>query len=280
MTRTMALPRTLTLWAALTALGAAGCRAQHPSFDGTYAVTVGGGAVTIAIRTLPSGEVRGWMRGSDPATFRLEGRVTTDEDGDATVEGTLTGNGMRSDFTLFPEEDGDYGLLIIPYDAAGTPRSEQAAVYAAARTSSEPPDLDAAGAGLAAAAATQPPAATPAAPASGTRDPRLVGIWSAQILMNSPAGGGVVEMRMQFGADGVLRDLGSRGFADIADGIIEAGPQGGGDQAAWRTEGDVIWVSYAGSRWVPFARFQFSGNRMLLRYLHDGSQQLWSRAGG
>src|SRR5690606_32761464 len=64
MTRTTALPRAFTLWAAFTALGAASCRAQHPSFDGTYAVTVGGGAVAIAIRTLPSGEVHGWMRGS------------------------------------------------------------------------------------------------------------------------------------------------------------------------------------------------------------------------
>jgi hypothetical protein len=97
--------------------------------------------------------------------------------------------------------------------------------------------------------------------------------------MNSEVGSVATQLRMQFRDDGVMRDLDSRSVGDVVGGIMDTGTSGGNDEAGWRTEGDVIWISYAGSRWVPFARFQVNGAQLLLTYLHDGSRQLWHRAG-
>jgi hypothetical protein len=60
----------------------------------------------------------------------------------------------------------------------------------------------------------------------------------------------------------------------------DTGFEPGGDQGLWRTEGNVIVVSYGGSPWVPFARYQVEGTRLGLTYLQDGSVQVWHRQGG
>lgn len=281
------LQRALAAFTAIAGATATGCGAQEHSFDGTYSVTFAGSALTLMLRTLESGTVAGTIHGGG-AVLELNGRVETDDEGDVSVTGTLTGPGGRSDFTLYPEEDGTFGLMLTPYDAAGTPRIDQTSVYAVARTSDEVPvDLaQRSDASASAAAPADHPAGTPpgavatgaAVQSGGSRDERLVGIWSMQVIMNSEVGSVATELRMQFSSDGIMRDISSRALGDVGGGIIETGGSGGADEAHWRTEGDMIWISYAGSPWVPFARFQVNGTQLLLMYPHDGSRQLWHRA--
>lgn len=274
--------RMLAAWAACAAVGTPGCEAQESPFDGTYSVAYAGGNVMLAIQTLPSGEVRGWLEGGD-ARFELEGLMVTDEEGAATIEGTLAGAGLRSDFSLYRQDDGSYAVLITPYDPAGVARADQAAVHVAARIDTEPPASAATGSVAADPTAAAPSASAPAAspqPPSGDRDPRLIGIWSSQVIMNSPAGSIATELRMQFGADGVMRDLGSRTLGGVAGGSFDTGFENGTDHAVWRTEGDMLLISYDGSPWVTFARFEVSDRNLLLTYVQDGSRQLWSRMAG
>jgi hypothetical protein len=266
--------RFLATWATLAVFAGPACGAQVPSFDGTYAIASAGGVVTLWLHTLPSGEVRGWLQGAD-ARFDLEGALVTDDDGDLSVEGTLSGSGLRTDFVLYREEGDAYGLLLVPYDRTGTPRSDQATVHQAARIASE--GATAAEAGLPPVQDAPPPGA---APPGVARDSRLVGTWSSQVIMNSAAGSIATELWMQIRPDGVMLDLGSRGMGDVGGGILDTGLQTGGDQALWRTEGALLFVSLNGSAWVPFARFEVSGPRLLLTYLHDGSRQIWSRRTG
>lgn len=285
MDRLSGAPRIVATWAALAGLATPGCGAQEPGFDGTYSVAYAGGHITLALRTAPSGDVEGWARGVDGSTYEVRGRVEIDEDGDAAVEGSLAGAAGQSDFTLYPEDDGAYGLLLIPYDGAGTPRSELAAVYRAVRAAGVPGEMNQAGIapGPVAAAGAAIPGATPgdapgAAAAGVSRDPRLVGVWAAQVIMNSPAGSIATEVRMQIRGDGVLADLGSRALGSVGGGAFDTGQEGGGEQAVWRTGDGILWIAYGGSAWVPFARFELSGDRLLLTYLQDGSRQLWNRA--
>lgn len=283
------LQRALTACAAMAGLAASGCRAQVPTFDGTYAVAFQNSSMTLTLRTLASGDVVGWIQGGG-AVLDLNGRTVTDDDGDVSLEGILTGPGGRSDFTLYPDDDGAFGLTLTPYDASGTPRADQASVYAVTRITNATDDL----AGMdgsandptqgGSAPAGEANASTPGAlshdRAGGKRDPRLVGTWSTQVIMSSDIGSMTTQLRMQFCADGIMRELDSRSLGDIAGGTIDTGSGAGDEQANWRTEDNVIWISYAGSQWIPFARFELSGPQLLLTYLHDHSRQLWSRVAG
>jgi hypothetical protein len=263
----------LTACTTIAGLVVSGCEAQVPAFDGTYTVTLQGHILTLTLRTVASGDVVGRIRGGG-AVLELNGRSTTDEDGDVSLEGILTGPGGRSDFALFPDDEGAFGLLLTPYDASGVPRTDLASIYAVSRISDAAGDL----ADMDGAAKDLVPAAP--SPAQAVGDERLVGTWATQVIMTSEVGGVATQLRMQLSADGTMRDLGSRSMGDIAGGIFDIRDGTGAEHAIWRTEGDVIWTSYAGSQWIPFARFQLSGTQLLLTYLHDGSRQLWSRVTG
>lgn len=290
--RGLAAGAVLGALATLTPLAAAACRAQQVAYDGTYAVAYAGGTVTLALRTDADGAVRGWFQAPGAARFPLEGRLATDEDGQVTVEGSVAGAAGRTGFALFRNEDGSYGLLLTPYDATGTPRADLAAIYSATRTSDSPPDLAAGAVGAATPnppgaagppGASNPPAAShparPPGPAAldPSRDPRLVGTWSTQVVMNSAAGSIATELRMAFRADGALLDLGSRSLGSVGGGSFDLGYGGAHQAVAWRADGAVMTISYAGGPWTPFARYTIAGDRLILVYLHDGTRQTWSR---
>lgn len=319
------------LSALLACLTTTACAAQPSSFTGTYTIAVAGAPMTLVIETLPTGAARGFLRASDSIRFELTGTFDVDDEGDATVEGTLTGPTGRGDFTLMQDDEGDYQLLLIPYDGAGRPRTDQATIYAVARVSEATTELgDGTDPTIASGEAVgmdedvvdeqsleiteelqdealaeeqsfenveelgdeeldsttvelpegtaETPSEAAAAPSNAQRDPRLVGDWVTQVIMNSPQGSIATELRMRLGADGVMRELGTRTMGSIDGTGVGADPTGGGEHALWRSEGDLIFVSYRGSQWTPFIRYQLSGNSLLLVYLHDGSRQLWNRA--
>jgi hypothetical protein len=122
-----------------------------------------------------------------------------------------------------------------------------------------------------------PAGATPRPPAGGgLRDRRLVGVWAAQVIMNTPGGDMATQLLMEIRGDGTLVDLGSRSIGGTADVNIDTGMSGGGETMAWRTNGDILEVSSAGSQWVQLARFEVSGNQLFLVY-YDGDRKLWHR---
>jgi hypothetical protein len=94
--------------------------------------------------------------------------------------------------------------------------------------------------------------------------------------MNTPNGGMATQLFLELRADGLLIDHGARSMGGFPDASLDTGLGGGGETAAWRTQGNVLHVSYAGSPWVPLAQFEVSGNRLLLVY-YDGDQKLWYR---
>ncbi|MDH3205778.1 MAG: hypothetical protein OEO79_04160 [Gemmatimonadota bacterium] len=85
------------------------------------------------------------------------------------------------------------------------------------------------------------------------------------------------QQLLELTSDGLMRELGWRALGGFGSGSIDTGSDGGGDRASWRVEGDLLVVSYQGSPWVPLARFGFSDGRLVLRYVQDGSVQVWSR---
>jgi len=254
------------IWTALScADGAADAHALAGQLDGTYRVASAGQTLSLVLQS--EGErVAGRLFGPT-VTFDLEGEAALDEEGDLSVEGFMTGGGATSLFSFFPDEDGDFGLLVTPIGPGNVPLAEQAAYYAASRVSRE----------VEGAIAPEPGARATVPIAAGHP---LVGTWASQVAMSTPGGTIATQLMMELRPDGIMLELGSRSMAGFGDGHADTGFESGGEQARWRTEGDVLVVSYQGSPWIPFARFQVDGVRLALTYLHDGSLQLWYRQGG
>lgn len=244
-----------------------------PTWDGTYRVAFAGQTLDLHMTSGPDGVV-GRLVGPT-VEFVLEGEVEVDEDGEASVEGVMSGGGAQGLFSFFPDEDGDFGLLVTPLAAGNRPATEQATYYAVSRapaSSLQSGDRGPQGPPGNAVGAMPGAATTPAGHP-------LVGTWLTQVNMVSPEGGVSTQLGMEFRGDGTLLELGSRAMGGFPGGHIDVQGPGGGEQAAWRTEGDVLWVSYQGSQWLPLARFRIDGSRLALTYVQDGSIQLWYRQG-
>lgn len=255
---------------------AAGCGVEAQTMSGTYAVATPNGTVTMSVTVSSSGEAVGWLRDSSGNVWEMEGAESVDEEGDLTVEGVLLGL-TDAEFTLFGEDDGTFGLVLVSYDETGMPHDPM--VHVATRTSELPassPDSDDAAQAPSPGGQTEHSTGRPP-PSEVSRDPRFVGTWSTQVVMNSSVGSVAVQMLMAFTPEGILRDLGSRGMGGVGDGSVDTGLGLGGEEALWRTQGDLLFVSLAGSQWVPLARYGFSDGRLLLVYVQDGSRQIWSR---
>ena len=122
------------------------------------------------------------------------------------------------------------------------------------------------------AASPEPAAAVP----EGGRDGALVGVWSYQDVMTGGGMSVATVLYMQVGADGRYRYGDARTMASGADFGGDTGT-GGATTGAWRTENNVIYVQQDGAaQWTPYARYEVSGNRLLLMF-NDGSRQLWYR---
>ena len=222
-------------------------------YTGRYVIHSNEGVMTLAI-----------AHTSDGATGTLEmagtvcsliGETFTDEDGEVSIEGEMTCGAGGGEFEFsYDAEDETYYLFVTPYDQSGTPRLDFATLYAAVPAGDAEFD-------------DSPPAAATNA---------IVGLWTTQVVMNTPQGGIATQLAMDIRADGTLVDLGSRSVGGIPGVHGDTGMQGGGEVAAWRTAGNILQVSYAGSQWLPLARFELSGDKMLLVY-YDGDQKLWHR---
>ena len=252
--------------------------AEGPVPDGTYRVAFAGQTLALVLRTGDGGQVRGRLTGLSVA-FELEGVREVDDEGEVSVEGVMAGGGAAGLVSLFPDEDGDFGLLVTPLGPDGAPASEQAAMYYATWESPATAALDEGLAGTAAWDGGAGDGRSGSVPGALAGHP-LVGRWATQVVMSSEVGSVATEMSMEFRPDGTLVDLGSRSIGGIPGVGGDTGFEPGGDQGLWRTEGDVIVVSYGGSPWVPFARFRVDGTRLGLTYLQDGSVQVWHRQGG
>lgn len=121
-----------------------------------------------------------------------------------------------------------------------------------------------------------PDSTEPEAVPGGDRDPALIGAWSYQDVMTGGGMSVATILHMQVGADGRYSYGNARTMASGADFGGDTGT-GGADTGAWRTENNVIFVQPDGTaQWVPYARYEVSGNRLLLVF-NDGSRQLWHR---
>jgi hypothetical protein len=194
-------------------------------------------------------------------TCRVKGQAAADEDGEWSVEGRIECASGRSDFEFSEDEDDEFMLLIVPYDDSGMPRSDRAAVFYAR---------------LRDPAATSGGDAGDANPPAAGRDPALVGVWATQVVMSTAGGSMTTQLLMDIRADGTLVDLGSRSVGGIPGVGGDTGLEGGGEVAAWRSAGNTLQVSYQGSAWVPLARYEVSGSRLLLVY-YDGDRKVWQR---
>lgn len=124
--------------------------------------------------------------------------------------------------------------------------------------------------------ATSPASPAPEAMPEGNRDPALIGAWSYQDVMTGGGMSVATILHMQVGADGRYSYGNARTMASGADFGGDTGT-GGADTGAWRTENNVIFVHPDGTaQWVPYARYEVSGNRLLLVF-NDGTRQLWHR---
>ena len=122
---------------------------------------------------------------------------------------------------------------------------------------------------------TDPETAPETAP-EGNRDPALIGAWSYQDVMTGGGMSVATILHMQVSADGRYSYGNARTMASGADFGGDTGT-GGADTGVWRTENNVIFVQPDGAtQWMPYARYEVSGNRLLLVF-NDGSRQLWHR---
>ena len=233
-------------------------------FSGDYEIPTPQGPMALTLDQAADGTVTGTLALSG-GTCQLRGAVVVDEEDEASVEGTMTcdAGGGEFDFSADDENDG-FVLLVTPIDASGTPRSDLATLYFARPGTINPQP------------GSKPVNQTPQQPAVGSRDPRLFGFWSTQVVMNTPGGNMATQLLIEIRADGTLVDLGSRAVGGTADANIDTGFSGGGETVLWRTSGDILEVSYTGSQWAQLARFELSGDRLLLAY-YDGDQKLWHR---
>lgn len=257
-----------------------GCGVEAQTMNGTYSVATPAGALTMSLTVSSSGAVVGWLLDPSGGVSEIEGVEGLDDEGDLTVEATLRGS-MAAELTMISEDDGTFALVITPFDAGGVPQALGTLVHVGTRTSELPASLPEVG--IAGTAGAPRPGGSPDAgsrtdaPPDPPGEVRLVGMWSTQVVMNSDVGSVAVQTFMELTPEGILRDLGSRGMGGFGDGSIDTGLGNGGEEALWRTQGDLLLISLSGSPWVPLARFAFSDGRLVLLYLQDGSRQIWSR---
>jgi hypothetical protein len=241
-------------------------------------VAFAGQTLALVLRTDVGDEVAGRLVGPSLA-FELEGMRQVDEEGEISLEGTMVGGGTAGLVSLFPDEDGDFGFMVTPLGPDGAPLSQQTAMYFATWESSATAVLDGAEPRASSSGGQAGDAGARAAPGRVSDHP-LVGRWATQVVMSTEVGSVATQMLMEFRPDGTLVDMGSRSMGGIPGVGGDTGFEPGGDRGLWRTEGNVIVVSYGGSPWVPFARYQVDGTRLGLTYLQDGSVQIWHRQGG
>jgi len=262
------------------------CGAGPPGLDGAYLVKTPLGQATLRMETSAEGVVVGSLTGFGGQDFNLLGENQLD-DGDWSVVGTLQGAG-RADFVFYADEDGAYGLVVTPYDQTGVPQMVSTTVFFATAAASPGPTAPApvpefapapvrefAPTPEAYAAGGEDAPASAAGPVSGL-DPRLVGLWSTQVILNSEVGSVATQLVLEFSANGIARDLGSRSLGGIGGGSIDTGAFDGSGSFRWRTSGNTVHTSFDGIRWMPLARYQFSEGRLFLTYYEDGSTQMWS----
>lgn len=255
---------------------AAGNQTNAQDLTGTFSVETPNGEIRLALQPGDGDEVTGILVQPDGRSFEASGAVEVDdEDGEASVEGTLSDGQARGEFSLDgPDEDGEYYLMITPYDASGTAQLPQSVSYIVERVNSV--------ADLGSEAFKPSPmvsrdgdhvATDNAAPGL---DPRLVGLWATQVIMNTPGGSIATQVQMEIRADGTIIDLGSRSMGGIPGFDIDTGKTGAGEMANWTTQGNVLLMSQNGSPWVPLAQFEVAADRLLLAYF-DGDRKLWYR---
>lgn len=257
-----------------------GCGVEAQTMNGTYSVATPGEALTMSLTVSSSGAVAGWLLDSNGGVSEIDGVESVDDEGDLTVEATLRGS-TAAELTMIGEDDETFAVVITPHDASGVPQALSTLVYVATRTSelaASLPEVRVAGAiAPPRSAGSSEAAPSTAAPSSAPGDARLVGMWSTQVVMNSDLGSVAVQTSMELTPEGILRDLGSRGMGGFGDGSLDTGLGSGGEEALWRTQGDLLLISLSGSPWVPLARYGFSEGRLVLLYLQDGSRQIWAR---
>lgn len=253
----------LTLF--LTALGLIGVSEslRAEGVGGVYTLPSPSGALTLTLQEAAGGAVGGTLVGYDGTTYRVEGVQSVDEDGESSVDGTLSHPQGQGRFTLTIDEDDDVMVTIVPLDAFGNPDHASTVVYAAIR-----------GAGQG--APSSPAPSSPAQQADGDHDPRLVGVWAYQDIMSGQGITVASQLVMQFHPDGTLVQGDGRTMASGAWFGMDSSQGGAVEQGQWRTDGGILYAAMAGSPWVALAQYQVSGTSLLLVY-GDGSRQLWHR---
>ena len=222
-------------------------------WSGVYQLTLPTGAARLEIREA-GGNATGSLVTADGTAYSLTGSLVDSNQGRAIV-GRATGPALTG--FAFQAVAGGYQFSFAPLDAAGVPRIDPNLVFSATRL-----------------AETDAGASTGGATESvGSRDSRLLGLWSTQVVMNSEVGSVATELLMRLDPDGRLYDLGSR---SIGLGAEVTGIQG--SVMLWQTEGGVLYVSEGTGVWVPLARYSFDAGRLQLVFPHDGSVQIWSPA--
>lgn len=244
----------------LAALAAGPALAQ--GLTGRYAADTPHGPLRLEL--LADGErLSGTLLGADGAHYAVQGVETDDEDGRG-FTGTYAGPGGAGLLALdAPDEDGDRLLRLTPTGPDGQPLHAQTAVVYVRPDANPWPG----------------PAAEPTAPPSTTaqRDPQLVGVWAMQDLVSSGTATLATRLVMQFRADGRFVEGGARSVGGFAGAGLDTGHGGGSEAGFWRTQGGVLYAGLDGATWVPLARYEVSGGRLLLTYVQDGSRQLWYR---
>lgn len=216
--------------------------------SGTWTVETGAGLATLALEVDDQGSVSGSFR-QGQLSCAVAGAVLVDEDDESSVEGTWDCGAGGAEFEFYFDADSGYEVLVIPVDETGTPHTQLAGFWPARRAQNAAPD--------------------PAPQA-------LVGVWSTQVIMNSPGGSVATQLFMEIRADGTIHDLGARSLGGGPDWSGDTGLLGAGESARWRTEGDVLQISYRESPWVPLARYRLEGTRLGLSW-YDGTHSVWYR---
>lgn len=237
-------------------------------FSGDYTIADPEGSMLLHLEQSEDGEIVGQLSGPS-GRCELAGFVQLEEDEEESewlLEGELRcGSSVAS--IEFSRDDEEFLLLFIPHDLAGTPDTASAVVYYAQPAASGQPIAQQQ-------TLSQTQAQTQAS--TTTRDLRLVGTWSTQVMVNTPQGNMATQILMEIRADGQLIDLGSR-FMGSGSGVeMDSGLEGGGEIMAWRTHAGILELSSVASPWVALARYELTAEGLYLRY-YDGDQKIWYR---
>lgn len=132
--------------------------------------------------------------------------------------------------------------------------------------------------GVAAAQAPATTAKADVAAGGSTLDPRLVGRWVHQSMINSGGGAGgfasfTTERTLEFGANG-----------QVQQSVRSAG--GGGNWSSsgrrevefsgrWQVRGAELWVARPGGDFEPASRYRFSGEYLVTE--SNGGKRIWAR---